>query len=206
MGSPIPQAVLHAADVSIISQLVLLERESRDMQRWQRLRGCYHAHSRVRFEWCSGSGDEYVDASIEMARKGVQAQHRLGPPLVRIKQGRAVASVSAILSIPEKLGNTEVRVQAYSLLMYRIEKRDGRWAITYLDPIYLHDEMVSALPGAPLPQLPDEIAQHRASYRMLSYFMALKGYQVSSEIAGFDKPETVTRLNAEVFSWADIEP
>ena len=207
MGSPaVPQTVLHAADVSTISQLILLERESCDLQRWQRMRSCYHPHSRVRLSWFSGTGDEYVDAMMDMSRRGLQPQHRLGPPLVRIKGARAVASVSEIVSIPERLGNTEVRMQSYALLMYRIEKREGRWVIVNLDPIYLHDELVSALPGVPVPQVPGDLTQYRASYRMLSYVLSLKGYQANAELAGFDRPDSVTRLNAEVYSWADIEP
>ena len=207
MGSPaIPQTVLYAADVSTLSQLVLLERESRDLGRWQRMRSCYHPGSRVRLSWFTGSGDEFVDASIDMARRGMLAQHRMGPPLVRIKGGRAVASASAIIDIPEKLGNTEVRLQSYALFMYRIEKREGRWGILYFDAIYLHDELVSALPGVPVPQVTADLTGFRASYRMLSYVLSLKGYQANTELAGFDRPESVSRLNAEVYSWADIEP
>ena len=207
MGSPsVPQAVLHAADVSAITQLILLERESRDLGRWQRMRTCFHPHSRVRLSWFTGTGDEFVDASIDMARRGMLASHRLGPPLVRIKGARAVASVSAIIDIPEKLGNAEVRLQSYALFLYRLEKRDGRWGIVYFDSIYLHDELVSALPGVPVPAVIEDLTQFRASYRMLSYMLSLKGYKANTELAGFDRPDTVSALNAEVYSWADIDP
>ena len=180
MGSPgLPQSVLHAADVSSLSQLVLLERESRDLGRWSRMRACYHPGSRVRLSWFSGTGDEFVDASIEMARRGLQAQHRMGPPLVRIKAGRAVASASAIIDIPEKLGNTEVRLQSYALFLYRVEKREGRWGIMYFDAIYLHDELTSDIPGVPVPAVIEDLTQFRASYRMLSYMLSRKGYKAS---------------------------
>jgi hypothetical protein len=206
MGTPIPQAVLYAADITAITQLVLLERESRDLQRWTRMRACFNHGSRVKISWFSGSGDEFVDESIEMARRGTLVTHRLGPPLVRVKAAKAIVSLSAIIDMPVRLGNVEARLSSYALFLYRVEKKDGRWGIAYFDAIYLHDELTSDIPGASVPALEGSLAGFRTSYRLLSYVLSQKGYTVNPDLAGFDKPETVTQLNTEVYGWAGIEP
>ncbi|MGH9808143.1 MAG: hypothetical protein ACRD9W_12940, partial [Terriglobia bacterium] len=82
MDPALPKAVLDAADISAIAQLVVLERESRDCGRWRRMRECFHADSVVNLSWFNGSGHELVSASIDMARRNVLARHRLGPVLV----------------------------------------------------------------------------------------------------------------------------
>jgi hypothetical protein len=46
----LPQAVLEAADVSAVSQLVLRERLSRDLRLWDEMRDCFHDDSIVRIQ------------------------------------------------------------------------------------------------------------------------------------------------------------
>jgi hypothetical protein len=51
MIDSLPQAVLEAADVSAVSQLVLRERLSRDFGLWEQMRDCFHDDSVVRISW-----------------------------------------------------------------------------------------------------------------------------------------------------------
>jgi len=44
----------------------------------------------------TGNADEFVAGSIEMARRGVLATHRLGPVLVRLGTDRAVANLGGV--------------------------------------------------------------------------------------------------------------
>jgi len=201
-----PQVLLDAADISAISQLVLLERESRDLGRWQRMRACFHPDSRVKLSWFNGSGAEFVEGSIDMARRGMLAKHRLGPPLVRLAGNRAVASLSAIIDIPDALAGVEVQLSSHARFLYRTEKRDGRWGISFFDAIYLRDELTTAIPGPMVPIAPADLKPFRASYRMLSYLLSLKGYAVNNDLSGEDRPETVTAMNTEIYGWAGIEP
>ena len=78
-----PQAVLEAADVSAVSQLVLRERLSRDLGLWDQMRDCFHDDSVVRISWINASGPEFVRRSKEMAERNVKVSHRLGPILAR---------------------------------------------------------------------------------------------------------------------------
>jgi hypothetical protein len=76
----LPQAVLEAADVSAISQLVLPERLSRDFGLWEQMRDCFHDDSGVRISWITASGPEFVRRSKgngRAKREGVSHAHLL---------------------------------------------------------------------------------------------------------------------------------
>ena len=94
--------VLDAADVSTITQLILKERESRDLGRWDDMRECFFPDSHVRISWFTGNGHDFVEGSKDMARRQVLAKHRLGPVRVRLSGDRAVASLVGIIDIPAK--------------------------------------------------------------------------------------------------------
>jgi hypothetical protein len=66
-------------DITFITQLVVRERESRDMGFWNRMRDCFHPDSVVNIIWFQGSGPDFVTASQGMASRGMPAKHRLGP-------------------------------------------------------------------------------------------------------------------------------
>jgi SnoaL-like domain len=206
MDASLPQDVLDAADICAVSQLVLLERECRDLGRWDRMRECFHPDSRVRVSWFNGSGAEFVEGSIDMVRRGLLAKHRLGPPVVRLAGHRAVVTLQVIIDIPDKLVGVEVQLSSHARLLFRTEKRDGKWKISFIDSIYMRDELASAIPGQAIPITAAHVKSFRVSYRMLSYLLSLKGYAVNMGLPGDDRPDIVTTLNEEIYSWAQIDP
>lgn len=206
MQAQLPQAVLDAADISAITQLVLTERESRDLGRWERMRDCFHPDSRVRLSWFTGSGPDFVTGSIDMARRRVLAKHRLAPVLVRLGGDRAVASLSAIIDIPVTLSGTEVQLSSHARMLYRVERRAGRWRISGFDAVYLRDELSATIPGQPVPVSAAQLAGFRTSYRMLSFVLASQGYAVNHDLPGEDRPELAEGLYRELYGWAGLEP
>ena len=74
----LPQGVRDAADVVAVTQLILKERQSRDLGLWDDMRDCFHPISRVRVSWFRGSGEDFVLGSIDMASRMVN-RHRLSP-------------------------------------------------------------------------------------------------------------------------------
>ena len=160
--------MIEAADIVAVTQLVLTERESRDLRRWERMRECFHPDSRVRVSWFSGTGNEFVDASIDMARRNVLARHRLGPILVRLAGDRAVASLSGIIDIPASLLGVEVQLSSHARFLYRAERRRETWRIISFDAIYVRDELTTAIPGLAVPIQPEDLAAFRPTNRMLS--------------------------------------
>jgi len=200
-----PQAVLDAADVSAITQLVLTEREGRDLGRWDRMGACFFPDSVVRITWFRGSGPDFVKGSIEMARRGVPAKHRLGPVGVRLNGDRAVASLTAIIDIPATLGGVEAQLSSHARFLYPVERRHGRWGLMGFEAVYMRDEFSTAIPGQALPITPADVARFRPSYRMLAYLLTTQGYDVDPDLPGDDRPELAEAVYQRIYGWAGLE-
>jgi hypothetical protein len=206
MSADLTKNVIEAADITAITQLILRERESRDLWRWETMRACFWPESLVRVSWFCGSGADFVTGSIEMARRGIPAKHRLAPILVTLAGDRAVARLTGIIDLPVKLKGVDATLSTHSRFLYRAEKRDGRWGLMGFDAIYMRDELTPDLPGQTISIDPSEVKDFRKSYRLLSYYLHTQGYEVDSSLAGEDRPETVEMLNRELYAWAGIEP
>ena len=187
MENPIPnlpQDVIESADVSAITQLILRERESRDLGRWERMKDCFWPDSLVRVSWFRGNGADFVAGSMDMARRGVPAKHRLGPVLVTLSGNRAVASLSGIIDLPVRIKGVEATLSTHSRFLYRTEKRKGRWRIFGFDAIYMRDELTPTIPGQVISIDPREVESLRPSYRLLLYYLKTQGYEVDSGSPG----------------------
>ncbi len=202
----VSDAVQRSADVSAICQVVLSERESRDMGWWTRMRASFHPDARIRLSWIDGDADAFVRGSIDMAARGMQAKHRIGPPVARVRGDRAVASLAAIIDIPATVSGVEVVMSSYARFLYRLERRHGDWRIAFFDSIYMRDEMVAAIPGEIPPVSSEDVSGYRKSYRMLCHLLSLTGYVPSQDLAGEDRPETAAAMIEEVYGWAGLEP
>lgn len=205
MNENILKHVLESADITATTQLILRERESRDLGRWEAMRECFWPDSLVRVSWFRGNGEEFVAGSIDMARRGIRAKHRLAPILVTLAGDRAVASLTAIIDLPVNLKGVEATLSTHSRFLYRAEKRDGQWRIMGFDAIYMRDELTPSIPGQSISIDPSEVKPFRSSYRMLSYYLNSQGYDVDSNLAGEDRPELAEALNHEIYGWAGIK-
>lgn len=193
-----------AADGTAITQLILRERESRDLARWETMRECFWPDSLVRVSWFRGNGPDFVTGSIEMARRGIPAKHRLAPILVRLAGDRAVASLHGIIDLPVTLKGVTATLSTHSRFLYRAERREGRWGLMGFDAIYMRDELTPDLPGQVISIGPAEVEGFRKSYRLLSYYLHSQGYAVDSSLPGEDLPETVDMLYGELFGWCGL--
>ena len=200
----LPQAVLDAADVSTITQLILTERESRDLGRWDEMRDCFYPDSHVRISWFTGNGHDFVEGSKDMARRQVLAKHRLGPVRVRLAGDRAVASLVGIIDIPGTAHGVDVMLSSQARFLYPAERRHGSWGLMGFYGIYMNDAINAVVPGQQVVIPPAELTGFRASYRMLSWMLASQGYVVNHEMPGEDLPETGEALFNELFDWAGI--
>ena len=202
----IDAAVIAAAHISAITQLVLAERECRDLGRWERMKACYHPDSQVRISWFQGTGPDFVDASREMARRGVLAKHRLGPVAVRINGDRAVATMVIAIDSPSVLDGVEVILTNHARVFYRAVQRHGVWTLSSFEVFYMRDELHPRIPGQVVSVNPADVAGYRASYRLLSLVLARGGFPVRADLAGEDRPETVDVLCREIYGWAGLTP
>src|SRR5512139_223472 len=201
-----PQAIALAAHISAVSQLVLAERECRDMGRWDRMKACFHPDAVVRISWFQGNGHDFVDASREMARRGVLAKHRLGPVAVRVNGTRAVATLAVIIDIPAQVRGVPLMLSSHARVFYRAEQRAGEWRLSSFEVFYMRDELATQIPGETVPVSAAEVAGYRRSYRFLAFVLAQGGFPVRDDLAGEDRPEAVEALCREIYGWAGLEP
>ncbi len=202
----IPQSVLEAADISAITRIILRERESRDQGRWTSMRECFHDDALIRISWITGNADEFVNGSIDMARRGVLAKHRLAPVLVRLNGNRAIATLGGAVDIPVKVGGIDAHLSSYARFFYKAERRQEQWKLSGFDGAYVRDELVAAIPGQTLSINANDLCGFRKSYQLLSYILSGNGYRVNNELPGEDRPESVQALQAELFAWAGVKP
>jgi hypothetical protein len=201
MDEEILRELRESADITKITQCILRERESRDMGKWDRMRDCFHPDSLVHLSWFKGSGPDFVEGSLDMAKRGMLAKHRLSPILVTLAGDRAIATMSAIIDIPAIVDGVELTLSAYSRFVYRVERRDGKWRIYSFDCIYIRDELTPAIIGQTVDINLGEIESFRTSYRNLAYCLKLKGYRPDPDLPGEDRPETVESLMQEIEGW-----
>ena len=206
MTQPLAQPILDATDISAVTQLVLAERESRDLGRWERMRECFHPDSVVRLSWFRGSGPDFVERSVDMARRGIRATHRLGPVAVRLARDRAVASLTATIDIAATISGIDIQLASHARFLFRAERRADCWRLSGFDAFYMRDEMTACVPGQVVPVTPGQLAAFRPSYRMLSFLLDSQGYRVDSDLPGLDRPEAVDALCAQVYGWAGLAP
>lgn len=194
----------YADDIAAITQLVVRERESRDMGFWNRMRDCFLEDSEVSISWFHGNGHDFVTGSRDMAARGMLAKHRLGPVLVTLNGDRALATLSGIIDIPTDIDGKQFTLSAHCLMVYRVSRRQGAWKLSSFEVIYRRDEFVPAILGQTATLPAELLASYRASYRNLSYSLHLKSYVPNPDLAGEDRPETVQAILAKVYSWLGL--
>lgn len=192
-------------DVVENCQLVLREREARDLSWWERARDCFHPDSTVNVGWFEGSGAEFVAGSARMAESGGGAEHRLSPPTVHLGTDRAVVVLPAMIISRAEVSGRELDLEADIRIVYRTERRDGRWRIAAMDCVYCRDTLTPTMPGQPLSIPADELASKRPSYRMLAWSFARRGIPVRSDLLGADEPERLAAFFDRAFAWADVD-
>lgn len=189
------------SDVVTLTQLVLHERQGRDLSRWQQMRECLAPDARIALSWFQGTGAEFIAASEAMVAGGTQATHRLGPAVVDVEGDRALIEIPAAIELRDELDGVLIDLASYARLLYRAERRDGRWWLTALDPIYTRDTIQPVVPGTSVHVDPKRLADFRPPYQLLAYCLTLKGFPVADHLYGEDRPEGVAKLYDEAHAW-----
>lgn len=193
-------------DVTAVAQLVLHERRARDRGWWDVMADCLAPDAAIRLSWFRGTGQEFVAASKEMAARGDEAVHFVAAPIVDVVGDRALAEAGATIHLRGDLGGTVVDVTSHARLLYRAERRAGRWVLVALDPVYEYDNLEPSIPGAEVRLDEKVLARARPSYRMLACLLGSSGYPIADDLYGDDRPEFVRRLYRTQFAWLRFDP
>ncbi|MFL4497294.1 nuclear transport factor 2 family protein [Streptomyces sp. VTCC 41912] len=188
-------------DVTAVAQLILHERRARDRGWWDLMRECLAPDAAIRLSWFRGRGAAFIAASQEMAARGDAATHVLSPPIVDVAGDRAAVEIGAAIHLRSELHGVEVDLTSHARLLYRAERRAGRWLTTSLDPVYEYDSLAPSIPGTPVRLEADVLARARPSYRMLTCLLGAKDYTIADDLYGDDRPEPVRQLYRRLFDW-----
>jgi hypothetical protein len=115
-----------SVSVADLVQVIAHEREGRDRGWWDQMASSYHAESRVRSMWFTGTGQEFAIASRGMAARGDHARHRLSVPSVHLRGERAVVTMPMAIELRIELHGVEADLISYARGIYRLERRAGR--------------------------------------------------------------------------------
>lgn len=189
-------------DEAAVSRLVRLERFLRDQGNWDALAACYTEDSSVRTTWFDGTGPEFAEASRIMAASGRHSKHMIWPASVRISGDRALSESPAVILNRSVIDGVEVDMAQWCRFFSRLVRRDDGWRFASFEGIYVKDEIRPAWPGESLPaHWRDEIRPLRASYRIWAWAMRRRGYDVSSELLGDDRPDLLEPFYAVEDRW-----
>jgi hypothetical protein len=176
-----PESIAIETHVSAITQLVLAERECRDMGRWNRMKACYHPDAVVRISWFQWQCAGLRRWLAGNGRRGVLAKHRLGPVSVRVNGNRAVATLAAIIDIPDEVRGVALMLSSHARVFYRAELRDAEWRLSSFEVFYMRDELAAQIPDEVVPVRAADVAGYRKSYRFLSFVLAQGGFPVRDD-------------------------
>lgn len=187
-----------------ILELVRLERFWRDQRQWQKLADAYVDDSQVCTTWFLGTGKEFAAASQELAEKrGSKTKHTIFPTYVRVNGDRAICESPGTIHGRNLFGGVEVDMVSYARFHSLAVRTTRGWRLKSFMGIYSRDTMTAVNPNDALPVDWNEIKKFRPEYRFLCYTMMQRGYSVSQELPGDERPDILKAYYAKTDRWLE---
>lgn len=184
-----------------VADIILRERLARDNRQWDEMAACYHPDSVVEVSWFRGSGAEFVAQSRKAVREGSVNFHIMTPPVVNIRQDRAISETPCILRSFSMMNGVEISFEGFVRLFWRAQRDGDRWLIAGLRCLYMKDEIHGRNPNRQPVFDEAQLASYRDSYRYTSANLANLGIPVTDDLPGIDRPEMVSQLRAGELEW-----
>jgi SnoaL-like protein len=197
-----PTRLAEIVDKHAISEIVRLERLWRDRAEWDRLASAYTGDSHVRTTWFDGTGREFAEASREMAeQRGRASMHLITPTDIRIEGDRALCESLGEIHNRTVLEGVEVDTLMYCRFFSRLRRTLQGWRLVTLDGIYHKDQIAPVDPADDLPVDWGRLRSLRPSYRVWSYMISLRGYDIGDAELGDDRPAELRAFYAAAERW-----
>ncbi|MCC6473594.1 MAG: nuclear transport factor 2 family protein [Burkholderiales bacterium] len=191
------------SDKLAIAELVRLERFYRDSAQWDKLAACYTEDSRVRTTWFEGSGQDFAEGSRKMAERGRLSTHLVTPTCIRVKGERALCESLMEIHNRGEIEGVEVDTIMYGRFFSRVRRTGEGWRLVSFDGIYRKDVIAPVVPGQPVPIEWQALAHLRPSYRIWAYMMSRRGYRVTGEELGDDRPDLLQAFYRAAEQWLE---
>jgi hypothetical protein len=191
-------------DQIAVEDVIMRERAARDFGRFAEMAACYHPDSVIDTSWFHGSGKEFAELTAKHFR-GLDSPgfnfHEMLPPVVTVKNDRAIADAPFVLHGKSVLHECEVFITGYVRGQFRLLRKSEEWLIAGMTVFYIDDMIIPANPNRVPPIDMDKLNTFRHSYRYLSYYLSQIGMTPRVDLPGIDRPETVTNLLAREQEW-----
>jgi len=174
----------------------------RDAGMWDKFRTVWHDDGRMQATWTQGTVDEFIAMSKAGWDKGLNVHHFLGGNAVELAGDRAVSQTKMTIAQRAPVHGVLVDVVCTGRFYDFFERRDGRWALVFRQPIYEKDRMDPVDPAASLALDPGLLARFPEGYRHLAYLQTKAGMDVKADMPGVRGPE-VEALYEKGRAWLD---
>jgi SnoaL-like domain len=145
---------------------------------WVRFRTVWHDDGRMSATWFQGTGEEFLRVRREGWERGVSISHFLGGTSIDLAGTRAIAQTKMTISQRAVVHDIVCDVLCTGRFYDFFEKREGRWAIVFRQPIYEKDRMDPVDPSVVLKLQPDLLNRFPEGYRHLAYLQVVNGFQI----------------------------
>ena len=190
-------------DKLAITELVRMERFCRDRAEWDRLAACYTEDSHVRTTWFEGTGRDFAAASRQMAERGRLSTHLVTPTHIRINGDRALAESLMEIHNRSTIDGVEVDTIMYGRFFSRVRRTAEGWRLASFHGIYHKDVIMPVNPAQKLTFDWGELARFRPSYRIWAYMMSRRGYEVTGDELGDDRPDLLQTFYRAAEHWLE---
>lgn len=188
-------------DYEAVNNLVVAERIYRTSHRNDELQKLYFPDAQTHTSWQSGSTSGFVGNKPVETDYSLPLVNRTGAALIKLNGNKAFVEYPMTTSRGVWIHGKEATLTSYMTLLYRCEKRDGKWGIADMTSINEADELQPSIPGQDLGINPDEVKDFRKSYRWLAYARIQAGGTISQDLLGTDRPEEVKKVYDAAEEW-----
>lgn len=172
----------------------------RDSGDWERFRTVWHEGARMHATWFQGTAEEFIANARQSWGRGGISGHFLGGSSIDVAGSRAIAQTKMKIESRGMVDGVACDIVAAGRFYDFFEERDGRWAITFRQPIYERDRVDPVDPSAQLKLDATLLESFPVGYRHLAYLQSKAGFTVKRDMPGLRGPE-VELLYAQGALW-----
>jgi hypothetical protein len=184
-----------------ICDLVRRERFARDQGHWEVMAKCFHPDAHIRTSWYDGNGVDYIPATQKLLAAVPGSKHWVFPGFVQLAGDRATVESPGMIFNRIVLEGVEVDYHVFCRYQSRVERRDDTWRLLTFEVIFERDLMKAVDPSKALPIDWNLLAAFRPTYRFLAYLQDRRGFNLSHDLLGDDRPEALQKFHEGENRW-----
>lgn len=193
----------HENDYDAIHNTVVMERQTRIRHAYDELADCYWPDATVATSWTKGTIKDFLAGNNNRAEASSDEVivGRNGAPVIHINGNRAWVELPTTAWHWISVNGERAIWTSYMRLIYRMEKRDGKWKIADMTSVFEKDMLAPVIPGTDLHINTADLTGLRPSYMWMAYVRVAAGGHIDNDLLGTDRPDDIDRLYHETRDW-----